>query len=140
MNDLNQAASHVIKQVIREPYKYPNSGVGPDYFVTVENIYKTYSLFEKISLIRHICKSIGFLDEIDKILNYIIQNNEEYFSRLYGSTLISEIPDDDMTNFIDIDKHKRLELIHDMYCPGLKRERKNKSICDILDKDPTFLL
>ena len=99
--------------------------------MTVENKYNKYSILEKICLIRHRCKSIGLLNEVDKILDKLIENHMDYFSVL--NPHIS--PDFKWPDLKTPDKSK-LEIIHDDFCPG--KESENKKACEILDKDPLF--
>lgn len=99
----------------------------------VFNTFKIWKIFfsKKICLIRHRCKAIGLLNEIDSLLNYLIENNMNYFTGL--NKRIS--PDFKWPNN-EIPNRNKLDLIHDLECPGKKSE--NDMTCERLDKDPIF--
>lgn len=148
LNCLHKIAFDVIRRIVRNPYSYADSGDDSfDHLYTtmvVENRYESYSIFEKICLVRHVCNSMGLQEEIDRLLNYWIDNNDDYFSRIVTHIISTEqIPDFDWPDnngwpdFESISKSK-LEVIHDLCCPGVKS--KIAGICNKLDKDPTTLL
>jgi hypothetical protein len=131
ISSLNQIALNAFQILFREPYKYHSSYENDEYFITVENKYERYSLLEKICLIRHKCKSIGLLNEIDKILDYLIENHMDYFT-----IKIPHISPDFKWPNLETPTKTKLEIIHDMCCPGIKS--RNKRTCELLDRDPIF--
>jgi hypothetical protein len=114
-----------VRILVRDPYKYPSRYENDDYFVTVENRHTKFSTFEKICLIRHRCKFIGLSNEIDSLLNYLIENNIHYFTGL--NRMIS--PDFKCLNK-EIPNKNKLDLIHDLQCPGKKNEWKKEFACE----------
>jgi hypothetical protein len=129
---LYQIALNTRKKILKEPYNYHADSI-EDEFISVENKYERFSIIEKICLIRHRCKSIGLLNEIETILNYIIDRNMNYFSRLISHIL----PDYKWPNLENPDKSK-LVIIHNMFCPSQKNDKDSKWKCDMLDKNPIF--
>lgn len=133
MNKLHLAASGMANAIYQEPFNFDPLNEEEEYFITFENTFEQYSLFKRICILRHECKSIGLQDQLDMILNYLIVNNSEYFDKRYFFILKP------IWERLGFPKRNKLEIIHEFHCPARKNKlSKNENICLKLDNDPTF--
>jgi hypothetical protein len=126
-------AFNIVKSIYRQPYKYNTKYENDEYFIAAENNYQRLDILEKICILRHICKSIGMLQQLETMLNYLIENNMEYFT--LRNPKISphyrwpndKIPDKTI-----------LDIIHDDDCPINTKDREIN--CKRLEEDPSIKL
>lgn len=130
MNSFNLIATRMVKKINKEPFGQDLFDEKGEYFITYENQYNQYSVFEKINLLRHRSKSIGLGIQMDRVLNYIIETNTEYFDKKFFSI------GNPQWERLGWPTKRKLDIIHEFHCPSKKNKDETK--CLRLDTDPTF--
>lgn len=131
INNLNSIASEMAKKINKEPFNQDLFDEKGEYFITFENTYERYPIFERICIIRHRSNSIGLINQIDSLLNFLITKNNEYFDKrffLIGSPNWKRL---------GWPTKSKLQIIHEYHCPG-RKTKENESTCHLLNTDPTF--
>lgn len=130
MDELDQYAMKVYNILHSEPYKMWDYSKNAAYFNTFENAYERFSIVQRMCILRHKCNALGLTKEMEPLLDYLIDNNLEYFSR-DQPFLLGEFERTHQNS-----TKTYIEIIHDRNCPGISNEYSQN--CDLLDRDPSI--